>query len=348
MSTSKHLEDLQKVFAETAGDSVSEIGILAKNFHLLRRKNVYHYTDIAGFISIMQKRELWASHIAFMNDKTEYLHGKEIFKNRIKQKLATVSDPEKQVLQDVLENLNTEISAGFFPTSSKDVFSISFCYNRDSLEMWRGYGKESGVAIGFDFSKCHSLPGMCLIREEMYKKLLNKYNNNPENVKPDYERSFSPISVLYNDDEKQALADQAIEATLNSFKNQASISEDAAILTASEFLSDVIFAMSPQFKHQGFSGESECRFVDNYVKKTDDAFRVHYRNRGGIILPYVKYKLMDSNCRPLQQMPICEIVIGPGLKQSKTVESIKYFLEKNDMGYLTENVHASDIPYVGT
>lgn len=347
MSTTKLLGDLQKVFAEYSGDSLSGIGILKTTFHLFRMENVYHYTDIAGFISIMQNRELWASHIAFMNDKTEYLHGKEIFKNRIEQKLATVSDPEKQVLQDVLESLNAEISAGFFPTSSKDVFSISFCYNRDSLEMWRGYGKESGVAIGFDFSKCHSLPGMCLIREEMYEKLLNKCGNNPENVKPSYERHFFPISVLYNDDEKRALADQAIEMTLTLFKNQASISEGTAILTASKFLSDVIFAMSPQFKHQGFSGESECRFVDNYVKKTDDTFRVHYRNRGGIILPYVKYKLMDLNCRPLQQMPICEIVVGPGLKQSKTVESIKYFLEKNDMGYLTENVHASDIPYVG-
>ena len=347
MSTSKHLEDLQKVFAETAGDSVSGISILAKKFHLLRRKNVYHYTDIAGFISIMQNRELWASHIAFMNDKTEYLHGKEIFKKRIEQKLSTVSDPEKQVLQNVLESLNAEISSGFFPTSSKDVFSISFSYNRDSLEMWRGYGKESGVAIGFDFSKCHSLPGMSLIREEMYEKLLKKFDNIPEHINPDYNSFFSPMSVLYSDSKKRALADQAIELTLNLFKNQASISEDTAILTASEFLSDVIFAMSPQFKHQGFSGESECRFVDNYVKKTDDAFRVHYRNRGGIILPYVKYKLMDLDCRPLQRIPICEIVVGPGLKQSKTVESIKYFLEKNDMGYLTENVHASDIPYVG-
>ena len=44
----------------------------------------------------------------------------------------------------------------------------------------------------------------------------------------------------------------------------------------------------------------------------------------------------------------CEIVVGPGLKQSKTIDSIKYFLGKNQMSYLVNKVHASDIPYIET
>lgn len=58
----------------------------------------------------------------------------------------------------------------------------------------------------------------CQNSKRMDEQHLNKYNNIPENVKPDYERSFSPISVLYND-EKRALADQAIEIAIKSFKN---------------------------------------------------------------------------------------------------------------------------------
>ena len=46
------------------------------------------------------------------------------------------------------------------------------------------------------------------------------------------------------------------------------------------------------------------------------------------MLLYVKYKLMDLNCRPLMEIPICEIIVGPGLKQNKVVDSVKYFLEK--------------------
>ena len=66
------------------------------------------------------------------------------------------------------------------------------------------------------------------------------------------------------------------------------------------------------------------------------------------MLLYVKYKLMDLNCRPLMEIPICEIIVGPGLKQNKVVDSVKYFLEKNKMGYLADKIKASDIPYIET
>lgn len=45
-------------------------------------------------------------------------------------------------------------------------------------------------------------------------------------------------------------------------------------------------------------------------------------------------------------MPIDKIVVGPGLNQEKTVESVKYFLEKSGMEDLVEKVKASKIPYV--
>ena len=92
----------------------------------------------------------------------------------------------------------------------------------------------------------------------------------------------------------------------------------------------------------------ECRFVDNHVKHTEEAYRIYYRNRGGIVLLSVKYKLRDLNCRPLMEIPICEIIVGPGLKQNKVVDSVKYFLEKNKMGYLADKIKASDIPYIET
>lgn len=38
--------------------------------------------------------------------------------------------------------------------------------------------------------------------------------------------------------------------------------------------------------------------------------------------------MVDRNCRSLHEMPIDKIVVGPGLNQEKTVESVKYFLEK--------------------
>lgn len=328
------------------GDSISGFGILQREFGLMRLKNVYHYTDIPGFISIMTKQEFWASHIAFMNDRSEFLHGKELFRKKLNEKINLLHEAEQTVLQNALQTIDDTKSSGVLPTTGKDVFSISFTYNRDSLEMWRGYGKDSGIAIGFDWSQCHSLPGMSLIREECYKELLKKYDNDPEQVRPANNHLFFPIAVLYEDDKKSELADKAIEIALTCFRKQASISEDTAVLSASDLLSDIIFKTNPLLKHYGFRGEDECRFVDNYMTNSTKKYHIYYRNRGGIILPYVKYKMMDLDCRPLKQIPICEIVVGPGLKQQKVADSVKYFLERNNMEYLVDKVHTSSIPFV--
>lgn len=79
----------------------------------------------------------------------------------------------------------------------------------------------------------------------------------------------------------------------------------------------------------------------------DKASNIQFHERGGIVLPYIRYKMTDKYCRPLVQMPIREIVVGPGVRQNKVMESVKYFLEKNNMGYLAGKVRASDIPYIG-
>lgn len=330
------------------GDSLSALNIIGKELGVSRIADVYHYTDVTGFISIMTKQELWASHIAFMNDRSEYLHGKELFRKKLIEKMDSVQEVEQKILQNALDSLDKEMSDSIMPTSGKDVFSVSFTYNRDSLEMWRGYGKESGIAIGFDWVKCNSLPGMCLIREEQYEALLEKYDNKPEEVCAEKNRHFFPQAVFYKDEKKNELAEKVINKALDYFRNINNDSEkpELAINTVSQFLSDLIFKINPFFKHIGFEGEKECRFVDNYTTFEKGQDQVLFRKRGGIILPYVKYKMMDLDCRPLKQIPIKEIVVGPGLKQQRAVDSVKYFLEKNNMNYLVDKVCASTIPYV--
>lgn len=336
----------RRVFAEELGDPVSGLTLLRDEFDLMRISDVYHYTTITGFLSIMQKREMWASHIAFMNDRSEYSHGKELFRRRLSQRVSGVPETEQRFLRMVMESLEREISDGAYTTSSKDVFCLSFSYAPDSLEMWRGYGRESGIAIGFDQAQCSSLPGMSLIREEMYEKLLAAYDGKPEEVCPKYEHGFYPLTILYDDDLKTRVADRAIEMGLACFRNRSRIDASAALVTATDFLSDMMFYTIPFFKHHGFAGEEECRLVTHLVRRGADAYRVRYRERSGLLLPYLKYELMDRNCRPLKQMPIREIVIGPGVKQARVAESVRYFLERNGMADLVEKVRLSDIPYV--
>lgn len=340
------LEKMDEVFA-SLGNPMSGIGIIQRQFGMICMDDVYHYTDVTGFISIMMKQEFWASHVSFMNDRTEYLHGKELFRKKLNEKIAHTQGAKQMMFHRAMDSLDREMSDSICPTTGKDVFSISFTYDGDSLEMWRGYGKESGIAIGFSWEESNtSLPGMCLIREEVYEELLKKYNGNQDIVCPDGELLFFPISVLYEDDKKNELVNRVIELAENYLECTGIGGDEVGILTASQFLSDLIFKTNPLLKHSGFKGENECRFIDNFSAGAKEDYRIYYRNRGGLILPYVKYKMMDRNCRPMKQIPICDIVVGPGLKQQRVVDSVKYFLEKNNMEYLVDKVRASAIPYV--
>ncbi len=149
-------------------------------FELSNSQDIYHYTDVSGFLSIITNQEFWLSHIQFMNDRREYIEGKEKCKKILVEMQNLYIGQEKKFLETVHTCLDDESSAGFFKRSSKDVFSLSFSKNRDSLDMWRGYGNSSGIAIGLDIEQCSNLPGFAMVRKEQYYDELKKYDNNPE------------------------------------------------------------------------------------------------------------------------------------------------------------------------
>ncbi len=168
-------------------------------------------------------------------------------------------------------------------------------------------------------------------------------------MRPKYEQGFIPWTVLYDDERKLELVESTIELGLGCFRNQSRENRKRGFAVGVSFLLDMIFYLIPFFKHQGFAGEEECRIVDHFVKtEGDEGCNIQFHERGGIALPFIRYKMMDKYCRPLAQMPIHEIVVGPGVKQDKVIESVKYFLERNRMEYLVSKVLASDIPYIET
>lgn len=170
---------------------------------------MYHYTDINGFISIIQNREFWLSHIRFINDRKEYLEGRERC-NKIKNEIIF------EVVSIALEHL----------------------------------------------------------------KLLESKN------------------------------------------------VEWAEIFALNCISKTLVDIFPYLKNEGFKNEDECRIVDNLIYDRNDVpLKIYYRERNGLILLYIKYVLLDMNCRPLKKWSIKEIVVGPGLKQKDVIESVKYFLK---------------------
>lgn len=329
------------------GNALYGFGIIARKCGMGNISNVFHYTDIRGFINIMQNQELWASQIYFMNDRSEYHYGKKMFQMALTSlEEKSRDDLEKQLYRMTKNSLDKSFSEGFFPISSRDVFSLSFSRCEDSLEMWRGYGKQSGIAIGFDMKKISGVSsGAVLIKSEKYEYLLDKYHKETEKICPEGEQLFMLYNVLYDKNDKEQFIREMVNCGVDFLKRKQETMNQNALDMSVRFLSSMIFLSIPFFKHEGFKGEEECRFVECF-EETIKKNNIHFRERNGIILPYIKYKIVDRNCRPLREMPVAKIVVGPGINQMKTMESVKYFLDKIGMENLVEKVQLSEIPYV--
>lgn len=141
------LDEYQKhcrILAEN-GDPLSGISLLINQFNLISASDVYHYTDINGFISIMQNQELWASHIAFMNDKSEYLHGKDLFLNQFKGKMASVSGRESEFLRQTAKGLEDEMAEVFLPRRERTFFPSAFLMPGIPWRCGEGTGKTAAL-----------------------------------------------------------------------------------------------------------------------------------------------------------------------------------------------------------
>ncbi|MDF2503056.1 DUF2971 domain-containing protein [Clostridium sp.] len=329
------------------GTSVSISAYLNNHFQLLNVMDLYHYTDISGFLSIIANQEFWLSNIQFMNDRLEYLEGKNRCKKIIGKMQHLYSEQEKELLETILKCLDDDFSAGIYSRSSKDVFSLSFSRNRDSLDMWRGYGNRSGIAIGFDMNQCFNSPGFAMMRKEQYEYELNNNGNHPEQMTAETERRLYARNIVYNEKVIDEIITEVIKIGLDHLSYKSKTSPDIAMISAVHCITDTLFDLFPFLKNSGFKNEEECRIIENYVTFNNNIpLKVYYRERNGIALPFIKYVLLDENCRPLKQWPISEIVIGPGLRQQDLAKSIKYFLNQQGMKDLANKVVLSSIPFV--
>lgn len=318
-----------------------EIENIWYEFHLLKPQNVYHYTSLDAFKSIMENREFWATNIYCMNDSTEYIEGLNRFKKHLEQKLSTVSDAQKKIIRLAISHIDDDTSGQIIRLSRNNIFALCFSYNKDSLELWNYYGGESGISIEFDWNACHNLPGMSLIRKELYDILEKPYKNKNE-ILPKNNLYFFPKAVVYDENEKNEIIDCVITRSLEAYEKRSSLPINISL--AATDLVDQFFLICPYLKHQGFKGEGECRIVWNSVPSESEPFCIYQREKDEMDIKYLKYKIVDLNCRPIQKWPIKEITIGPGKKQRDVEEQVKDFLSENNLKDLIAKVRLSEIP----
>ena len=104
---------------------------------------VYHYTSMDVLLVIVEKRQLWATNIRYLNDVSERQHCLSMIRQRVE---ATISNSQlaTELLDQSLENEDASKSFNDLP------FVTSFSADRDSLSQWRSYCPNgNGVCVGF-------------------------------------------------------------------------------------------------------------------------------------------------------------------------------------------------------
>lgn len=98
---------------------------------------VYHYTDFAGLLGIVENRELWLTDSRFQNDAKEIRSFLEVAQGVLARRTNFPTHKDKP-FSEVLS-----------PAWEHWLFTCSFSKARSQLSQWRAYCRQGGVAIGF-------------------------------------------------------------------------------------------------------------------------------------------------------------------------------------------------------
>lgn len=101
---------------------------------------LFHYTNQAGLLGILESNCLWATAVDFLNDESEYSYGLALLENALVERCNQVENDKRMEMHLLRGQLRR------FPA----VCVASFTEEGDLLSQWRAYGGGSGgFALGF-------------------------------------------------------------------------------------------------------------------------------------------------------------------------------------------------------
>lgn len=226
---------------------------------------LYHYTSAEGLFGILNTKQLWVTHSAFLNDPTELRN----FQNSFYALSEGRSMNENKALQ-LMHVVLTEESR------HNDYYICSFSSNPDCLPLWTNYGKTGGYAIKFKTSKLKN------IFERSIEKLLGGSSGGVQLLK-----------VIYNDDEKKKIL---VRGTNNVFKYWSESQDHIKGKDSFYIVEDILGCCKVSFKEQGFSPENEIRAI---IKTPAEVLKqiTEFRSFNGCIIPFLKIDLkVEKDC----------------------------------------------------
>ena len=309
--------------------------------------NLYHYTDASALHGMLSKDEIWATDNRFMNDKTEFVHGINLFEKILRE--SEDSSNLTKSMMNVLNRLSGDSFSGILfhalrslkqeyldddeeydesiEDYSRELFNnknsyyiVCFTEKNDDLSQWRGYGASGGgFSVGFkidcDLVKCTNKELVRIIYDECEQiKLINILINN--------------IHKIYDSYYKKELINKIVML---------------AIITYS------VEKLCLRFKNESYKDEKEWRMI--YVVRTlNNEFLVDeilnelmFRVRNDCIIQYIPIKFKELSSDKLNL--INKLICGPSSNINFSVIALKQLKDKYKYSF---SIAKSKIPFRST
>ena len=132
---------------------------------------LYHYTTPEGLVGIVEKQEIWATDLFYMNDTAEFRVGLECAMKYIEQLRKDGSGEYADRWEWLLTELRRKRECG--PDTLSSVYACSFSTHGDDLSQWRAYCPNGGFAVGFRHSTLGKIDMVFPVAQPMGKTRLD-------------------------------------------------------------------------------------------------------------------------------------------------------------------------------
>lgn len=280
-----------------------------KAFYLPRRQDfdglVWHYTDAAGLIGIIEHHTLWATSSTALNDPLELLHGISILveaKNLLYRRNDEHHLPDllRGKLNDLLDSLRERII-------TTGIFVVCASTENDSLSNWRAYSRLGGYSVGISRSKT-----LGVLTSGNPLPLFDTVNN-----------SIGWQDVNYDQDEQISACGRLLRTMLQAIKKQP---YDDAENDLDAYIYESYATTIARMKHPTFADEREMRLFVSGHDFPPASGAVHHRAGRYGITPYLlltgvsEDDLCESNAgnglltrsvSKATRLPIENVLVGP-------------------------------------
>jgi len=287
---------------------------------------LYHYTSLNGVLGILGSRSLWASHVSYLNDASEFFHGISFAKD-----IAASLFME----DDYLAAFGWAARHALESISPTDLYVTSFSEKGDLLSQWRGYCPAgAGICLGFDFGH---LKDFCQDRGYRLEKCIYTHNKQFLQVKSLVIKSLERFPKLHLSRAEFDLLSpkEQVEAEL-AYRYQTSeggANQPEADAAVGQLCAE-IGELAPLFKNEGFHEEAEWRIL---AKGSSE--EIKFRSGPTYLVPYIELDILSSGAHSALK----EVIIGPNPNQERCAESVEKLLSA--CGLNGVEVRISPIPF---